>query len=49
MDIGMVFTLEEVILDTKRVQTTILVVIGLAISHASFDKAIEEERALQKE
>jgi hypothetical protein len=48
LDSGVLSTTEEVIIDTKKDKMSQLYSIGLAISHASYDKAIMEERELEQ-
>jgi hypothetical protein len=47
MDSGILCTSEEVILDAKRAWMSELVSTGISISHASLDKAMEEEKELE--
>jgi hypothetical protein len=47
LDIGVLHTSEEVILDTKKANMSEIVLVGMAITHASLDKAIAKERELE--
>jgi hypothetical protein len=48
LDNGVVSTTEEVIIDTKKAKESQLYSTGLAISHASYDKAVIEEKELEQ-
>jgi hypothetical protein len=48
LDNGVLCTSEEVIIDTKKAKMSQLYSTGMAISHASFDKEIMEERELEQ-
>jgi hypothetical protein len=48
LDSEVVNTTEEVIIDVKKARESQLYSVGLAISHASYDKSVMEERELEK-
>jgi hypothetical protein len=43
----MLCTSEEIIMDTKKARMSELFSVSLAISHASFDKVVVEEREME--
>jgi hypothetical protein len=47
LDMSVLFTSKEVIIDTRKEKMSYLFSVSLAISHASLDKTIAEEREME--